>query len=281
MNFSSSRSVWTATITLVVIGLLVLALGGYLNPLFSSSLNPLVSAQTWLSNRYMAFYEFVTMPRDVASLRQRNAELEADNSRLQAQVIELEQQLSEAQVAEVLLGFNRQHPENKYIASTVIGRDPSPFLHYILIDHGSDDGLRRGMPVVTDQGLVGRIDAVSPSASRVQLVTDAGSAVNVRFQSSQKEAILNGSVTGDLTVEMIPQDLQIPQGEVVLTSGLGGSYPANLFIGQVVSVRQQENALFQSASVQSVVNYSTLKAVLVITNFKPVDITPLIPTPAQ
>jgi rod shape-determining protein MreC len=112
-------------------------------------------------------------------------------------------------------------------------------------------------------------------------VTDAGSAVNVRFQSTQKEAILNGSVTGDLTVEMIPQDLQIPQGEVVLTSGLGGSYPANLFIGQVVSVRQQENALFQSASVQSVVNYSTLKAVLVITNFKPVDITPLIPTPAQ
>jgi rod shape-determining protein MreC len=137
------------------------------------------------------------------------------------------------------------------------------------------------MPVVTDQGLVGRIDAVSPSASRVQLVTDAGSAVNVRLQSSQKEAILNGSVTGDLTMEMIPQDLQIPQGEVVLTSGLGGSYPANLFIGQVVSVRQQENALFQSAAIQAVVDFSSLKAVLVITNFKPVDITPLIPTPAQ
>lgn len=281
MKYSTSRSVWTATITLVVIGLLALALGGYLNPLFSSSLNPLVSAQAWLSNRYMTFYEFATMPRDVASLRQRNTELEADNSRLQAQVIELEQQLSEAHVAEVLLGFNRQHPENKYLASTVIGRDPSPFLHYILINHGSDEGLRRGMPVVTDQGLVGRIDAVSPSASRVQLVTDAGSAVNVRLQSSQKEAILNGSVTGDLTMEMIPQDLQIPQGEVVLTSGLGGSYPANLFIGQVVSVRQQENALFQSAAIQAVVDFSSLKAVLVITNFKPVDITPLIPTPAQ
>lgn len=281
MNFSPSHTIRNVTITLVIIGLLSLALGGYLNPLFSASLNPFISAQTWLSNRYRAFYEFVTMPRDVTSLRQRNAELEADNSRLQAQVIELEQQLSEAQVADALLKFNRQHPENRYIASTVIGRDPSPFLQYILIDQGSDDGLRRGMPVVTDQGLVGRIDAVSPSASRVQLVTDAGSAVNVRLQSSQKEAILIGSVTGDLTMEMIPQDLEIPQGEVVLTSGLGGTYPANLFIGQVVSVRQQENALFQSASVQAKVDFSTLKAVLVITNFKPVDITPLIPTPAQ
>ncbi len=65
---------------------------------------------------------------------------------------------------------------------------------------------------------------------------------------------------------------------MVLTSGLGGNFPANLFVGQVVSVNSPENALFQEASVQPVVDFAGLKAVLVITNFTPSDVTPLIPT---
>jgi rod shape-determining protein MreC len=100
------------------------------------------------------------------------------------------------------------------------------------------------------------------------------------LQTSQKEAILDGSITGDLTVSMIPQDLDISTGDVVLTSGLGGAYPNNLLIGQVTGVRKLANDLFQSASVQPAVDFSSLNMVLVITNFKPVDITPLVPTAA-
>ena len=268
----------TFAITILVVGLLALALGGYLSPFLRSGLTPLVSVQTWLSNRYMAFYEFFTIPRDAASLRQRNAELESENSRLQAQVVELQQQLGEAQVAQALFNFAKENPENRYIAASVIGRDPSPYLQYIILDKGSDQGLRHGMVVVNEKGLVGRIDAITSGACRVQMITDAGSAINVRLQTSQKDAVLLGSVTGDLTMEMIPQDLEIPQGEMVLTSGLGGSYPSNLYIGQVASVRRNENDLFQTAVVQPVVDFSALKAVLVITSFKPVDIMPLIPT---
>jgi rod shape-determining protein MreC len=227
----------------------------------------------------MAFYQFFTIPRDAASLRQRNAELEAENSRLQTLVIELQQQVGEAQVAQALFNFAKENPENRYLAASVIGRDPSPYLQYIILDKGSDNGLRHGMAVVNEKGLVGRIDAITPGASRVQMITDAGSAINVRLQTSQKDAVLIGSITGDLTMEMIPQDLQIPQGEMVLTSGLGGTYPPNLFVGQIASIRRNENDLFQSAIVQPVVDFSGLKAVLVIVNFKPVNITPLIPTP--
>ncbi len=279
MNPISPRSVRTFAIVIIVVGLLALALGGYLNPIFRSGLNPLVSVQAWLSNRYMAFYQFFTIPRDAASLRQRNAELEAENSRLQTLVIELQQQVGEAQVAQALFNFAKENPENRYLAASVIGRDPSPYLQYIILDKGSDNGLRHGMAVVNEKGLVGRIDAITPGASRVQMITDAGSAINVRLQTSQKDAVLIGSITGDLTMEMIPQDLQIPQGEMVLTSGLGGTYPPNLFVGQIASIRRNENDLFQSAIVQPVVDFSGLKAVLVIVNFKPVNITPLIPTP--
>ena len=267
----------TIVVIILVAGLLFLALGGYLAPVIRLAENPIVALQSWFSNRFMALYEFVTVPRDVASLRERNAELENEVSRLQTQVIELQQKVSEAQVLYALLDFARARPENQYVAATVIGRDTSPFLRYILLDRGSDDGLRHGMPVVTQQGLVGRIDALTAGASRVQLITDGGSSVNIRLQNALLEAVLSGSVTGDLSLELLPRDKPVSTGDVVLTSGLGGNYPANIFVGQVLNVQQRENDLFQSASVQPVVDFASLKAVLIIVNFRPVDINPLIP----
>lgn len=268
----------TATIIVVVAGLVLFALSGYMQPLFRSALTPFVSVQTWLSTRFMAVYDFVTVPRDVASLRAQNEALESEVAGLQTQIIELEQQLREAEVLYALLDFARSSPQSTYVAAAVIGRDPSPFLHYVIIDHGSDAGLRHGMPVITHQGLVGRIDAVTATAARVELITDPGSIVNVRLVPSGAEAQILGSVTGEISLELVSPDVDLQPGELILTSGLGGGYPADILVGQVVSVRSTGTDLFQSASVQSVVEFSSLQAVLVITNFRPVDISPLIPS---
>ena len=73
---------------------------------------------------------------------------------------------------------------------------------------------------------------------------------------------------------------KIQPGDLVLTSGLGGNYPSNLLIGQVTGIRSQAVNLFQTASVQPVVDFTQLEIVLVITNFRAIDTTPLIPTPA-
>ena len=278
MRTTGSQFFRTATIGIVVVGLVIFALSGYMQPLFRTAISPLVTAQTWLSSRFMAVYEFVTVPRDIASLRSQNQALESEVAGLQTQIIELEQQLREAQVLYALLDFARSSPASQYVAAAVIGRDPSPFLHYVIIDHGSDHGLRRGMPVITDQGLVGRIDALTATAARVQLITDPGSTVNVRLQSTRTEAQITGSVTGEIELGLVSQDTTLLPGEIVLTSGLGGGYPADLLVGQAISVRSSGTNLFQSASVQSVVDFGSLQAVLVITNFRPVDITPLIPT---
>jgi rod shape-determining protein MreC len=264
---------------LVAVGLIALALGGYFNPVTNWFARIAVDAQTWISDRYMAVQDFLTVPRDVASLRQRNAELEAEVASLQSQVIDLQQQVTETNVLSALLDFARANPSYTYKASTVIGRDPSPFLHYVIINSGSNEGVLPGMPVVTDKGLVGRVDAVISEAARVQLVTDAASAVNVRIQASNTEAMLVGSISGDLSLDMIPQDANIQVGDVVLTSGLGGNYPANLLVGQVVSVRKLQSELFQLAAIQPNVDYNKLQFVLIITNFKPVEIAPLIGTP--
>lgn len=274
-NFSLNWQ--TAVVLLIAGGLIFLALSGFLSPLVNNALSPVISAQAWMASRFNAVYEFLTVPRDVATLRQRNAELENQVSNLQTQVIELQQQLREAQVLYALLDFARKRPENEYVASSVIGKDPSPFLHYIIIDHGSDDGIRHGMPVVTEQGLVGRVDAVTASASRVQLITDPSSVINIRLQKAQTEALLTGSLTGDVNLSMVPQDVNLQTGDLVLSSGLGANYPGDVVVGQVITVRKQETDLFQSASVQPAVDFSNLRAVLVITNFRPVNIEPLIP----
>jgi rod shape-determining protein MreC len=264
-------------LVLFIIGILALALGGYLGPALRVASTPLLAFQGWLSTRYLSIYESLRSPQDMAALRQKTALLEADNSRLQGQIIQLQQQLKDTEVLYALLKFARARPNDTYVAASVIGRDPSPFLRYIMIDKGSDDGLRHGMPVVTVEGLVGRVDAVISNAARIQLVNDPGSVINVLISSTRAEAVLTGAVTGDVQLEMVPLDIVLKPGEVIITSALGGSYPAGILVGQVVGVRRLETELFQTASVQPVVDYNNLRAVLVVTNFSAVDITPLIP----
>ncbi|NUM47322.1 MAG: rod shape-determining protein MreC [Anaerolineales bacterium] len=279
MKFSRSDSWRMIILALLAVGLVALALGGYLAPAIRVVVTPLVGGQTWLAERYRTLVDFVTAPRDVAALTQRNQELEAEVARLQAQVIELQQQNQQIDVLSALVDFARARPAYDYVAADVIGRDPSPFLQYVIINRGSDDGLRRGMPVVTAQGLVGRVAAVTAGAARVQLITDVSSVVNIFLQSTEAGAVLQGSLTGELTLTMIPQDVGVAAGELLLTSGLGGNFPPNILIGQVTGVRSRSFELFQTASVQPVVDFARLEIVLVIRNFRPVDISPLVPEP--
>jgi rod shape-determining protein MreC len=279
MKFLKSRNIHTIIIVVVVSGLLFLALSGYLTPIFNMTLNPLVSMQSWLSVRYLAARDFLTTPRDLTQLREQNALLESQVTQLQTQLIVMEERLGEAQVCFALLDFGRTNPQYSYIAATVIGREISPFLQYIIIDRGTNHGIRYGMPVVTQQGLVGRVDAVIAGAARVKLITDSTSVVNIRLQSAEIEAQLNGSLTGDVYLDMIPLDEVIEPGDVVLTSGLGGNFPPNVFVGQVLSVQRRDNALFQTAAVQPIVDFFSINAVLVVSDFDAVDIAPLFPEP--
>jgi len=274
----NSRVLTIVAIVLIVGGVLFLALAGYLSPAVGVASEPFIAAQRWITTRIIAFNDFINFPRDIATLSQQNAELQKQISQQDSQIVELQQQLSQAEVLYALLDFARARPENHYIASAVIGRDPSPFLQYIIIDHGSDDGLRHGMPVVNEQGLVGIVDAVTARAARVQLIDDPDSVVNVYLQSSKVQAQISGSVTSEISLSMIPQNAIVSIGELVLTSGLGGDFPANIVIGKVTNTRKLETDLFQSAIVQPIVDLTNISAVLVITNFQPIDISPLIPT---
>lgn len=272
MSRLRSGAFFAIVLALVAAALIFLSLGGYLDSAEGLALRPLAGIQGWLSARFAAIRDLVTSPRDVASLRARIAELEAENALLEQQIITLQEQVTETDILAALLDFARTQPESRYLAGSVIGRDVSPFLRSIWIGVGSDDGVARGMPVVTNQGLVGRVMEVFPTVSRVQLITDPQSAVNVRLQDSRADGVLVAELSGELHIEMISQEETISPEELVLTSGLGGNYPPDIPVGQVLSIRKRDYELFQEATIRASVDFFDLEIVLVITSFRPLPI---------
>lgn len=267
---------WRKIVAILIIsGVIFLALSGFLTQSLSGLIDPIIQVQKWTAERIQTVYEFFTIPRDVTQLRAENQALQEQVSLLQTEIIQLQQDLKEADILYSLLGFARGRPEETYIAAAVIGIDPSPFLQYILIDKGSDDGIAYNMPVVTEKGLVGRISAVTASAARVQLITDAGSLVNAHVVEADADGVVRGSVTADLTIEMVSPEAELQAGQIVQTSGLGGNFPAEVVIGQILNVNKLENELFQSASIQPAEDFSNLQAVLVVANFRPSNVEPL------
>ena len=156
------------------------------------------------------------------------------------------------------------------LTADVIGYEQTP-LRSITINRGTRDGLQAGMPVVTDQGLVGRIIGVQANGARVLLVSDPSSAISSRLQTTRAEGTVVGQVSGNLEMTYIPLGAQIQGGDLVLTSGLGGNLPANLVVGQVTSSRTGLD-VYQIAQVRSLIDFDALETVLVITNFQPVDL---------
>ncbi|HSR46647.1 MAG TPA: rod shape-determining protein MreC [Anaerolineales bacterium] len=271
MTRLSSRALLALTLTLVAGGLLVLNLGGYLSAAQGLVLRPIGGLQEWLAQRVSAVQTLLTSPADLTTLRAENQRLEAEVAALQREVIALREQANEAEVLAGLLGYARTRPESRYVAARVIGQDVSPFIRSIWLGQGSDEGIQQGMPVVTERGLVGRISEVYATVSRVQLITDPTSVVNVRLQTSRADGSLEAQVNGELWVDLIDQSASVTPGELVLTSGLGGSFPADIPVGQVVTVRKRDYELFQQAVIQSSADFETLEIVLVITNFQPLS----------
>ena len=222
--------------------------------------------------------EAVDFLLELRNLRQRNAELEQVTGSLLVENFELREVQRENELMRNLLRFAQTRPgmevRGAQIVARVIGQESNNFLAYIMLDLGTVHGVEVGMPVVTDQGLVGRISEVTDTTSKVLLITDASSAVNAILQSSRLNGVVRGNPGGDLIMDYIPQGEEYSVGEIVFTSGLGSRFPKGIPIGQVVEKRQRDIDVFQQAVVQPTVDFSRLELVMVVTNFDPLENVP-------
>ncbi|MGQ0602149.1 MAG: rod shape-determining protein MreC [Anaerolineales bacterium] len=282
MTKLQTRSLLVVVLALVSVGLLVVGRVPALEPVWRVVELPLFTIQRAVSGLWEGASGNLQADPAVEELQQRLAELEAENQQLRTENLQLKENENEIRIISGLVNYAQSQPEAKYLAATKIGSDTSPFLTYVIFDKGSDDGVTRGMPVVTGEGLVGRVVEVSATACKVLLITDPASAVATRLQKSREEGMVVGQVGGGLEMQFITQQAKIETGEVVLTSGLAGAYPAGIVVGYVSGVEQLNFEVLQKAVLAPAVDFTKLDIVLIITNFQPADISPFFqatPTP--
>jgi rod shape-determining protein MreC len=264
-------------LSLTIVGL-VLHETGNTQAVENLVLRPVTPVQDHLSNLANDFNDLVQTFRDVQGLRRRNEELQSLADSLMIENVRLRELESENETLRQLLQFTQANPTYSYRAAEVvghvIGQDPSNLLRYIIIDIGTGDGVAKGMPVVTDRGLVGRIVEASSRSSKVLMITDVSSSVNAIIQSSRATGIVEGKADGGLVMKYIPQPVTVNLGDIILTSGLGATFPKRLVIGQVTDIHKRDIELFQQAEIKPTVDFERLEVVLVITNFEPVEMAP-------
>lgn len=278
-NFMVDRLGVAVLVVVLAVGIIFLGQQGVFSPVSGTLLAPLIPIQQVFTQIYNTVYNNLFAPSDLAELRARNAELERQVAQLTSENSDLQEIKAQYNVVSSLLNYARSNPDERFLAADVVSRDESPFLRYLLLNKGSTDGVTRDMPVVTDQGLVGLVTETTANASKVLIITDASSAVNVRLQDQRAEGVLIGQESGQLRLLYITLDVEMKQDDRIVTSGLGGTFPPGIVVGTVASVRKRTNDVSQEADVQSAVDFSRLETVLIITNFTPPQLQPLIQTP--
>ncbi len=280
MNRDRSRTWLLLVLAAAAVVLLLLHEGGQLQPIenvVNTVLGPIERAASGVFGGIGNLFGAV---RDLNELRTRNAELEKQNQDLLTEIAGLKGLQGENATLRQLLNFTQENPAYKYQTAAVIGRDPSPYLRYITLNAGSREGLAPGMPVVTaGSTLIGRVADVGLRSSKVQLLNDLSSAVNVRLQTSNVTGLAVGQQDGSLLVQYLPLEAKIADNDIALTSGLGGNLPRNLVVGQITNVQKKDVDVSQSAQLRPAADYERLDVVLVITNFEVIEPAEGTPTP--
>ncbi|MBM4315626.1 MAG: rod shape-determining protein MreC [Deltaproteobacteria bacterium] len=161
-----------------------------------------------------------------------------------------------------LLGI-RDGLDHRTVAARVIDNDRISLFKTILINKGTTEGLRVGLPVLSDQGVVGRIIETSWHASRVLLLIDENSNVDALIQRNRVQGILQGAGSAECNLKYISRAENIQTGDVVLSSGLAGVFPKGLLLGFVTGTSGAEGGLFQKIDVAAAVDFGKLEEVLV------------------
>lgn len=201
---------------------------------------------------------------NIKNLQKENAELKDRLSQMEAEIVKLEEFRKENESLKKDLDF-KTTSNFETLTATVFAYDPLSVRQLLTIDKGEKDGIRKGMVVMSEGILVGKVQEVFSSSSKVFLVTDPTSAVPSIVHNSTASGILKGQIGFGLALEKIPQNDILKEGQLVLSSGLGGDYPKGILIGKIEKIEKNENDVFQKAIVRPDIKLNRLERVMIIT----------------
>jgi rod shape-determining protein MreC len=204
---------------------------------------------------------------ELVHVRGENDELRRENSRLRTELLETRRLAAESGRYQRLLGLKDLTPAET-LAARVISIDASPYFRVARVEIDRGEGtVHRGMPVLTPEGVVGRVNRVAGRTSDIMLLVDPRSAIDVFVPRTGGRGILRGK-SGEngyrCSIEYLMRGEQVREGDKVVTSGLGGAFPRDLAVGKISKVAPGTVNMYQEVEVTPDVDFARLSEVLVV-----------------
>lgn len=199
----------------------------------------------------------------VVNAAQENEFLQAQIDLLSREKNELIERIKEHERVAKLIQ-HEESEESKSMIAKIIGRDATQWSNVIFIDKGTNDGVQGNFAVVTNAGVIGHIIQSSGNTSKVLLITDSRSAVDSLFQGSRFTGVIVGTGEDQTKMKYVPMNADVEVGDVVLSSGLGGTFPKGLKIGVVSQAIKKKQGLFQDIMVAPSADFSRMEEVMVL-----------------
>ncbi|MCL5795386.1 MAG: rod shape-determining protein MreC [Patescibacteria group bacterium] len=250
-------------ITIIVILILGFILSPFLSPIKSvmhEITYPVAQFFTKSNNKVSNFFRLL---KNIRALSKDNKALADENTLLKSQISQLQEVSHENDILKKEINFSQTNQTYELIPAQIIGRSPSGFLQSLKINKGKNDGIALNKPVLSLGFMIGKISQVDSTSAEIELIANYFSLLPIVLQNSRGTGLLKGGLNG-LIIEDIALDTQIQIGENVLTSGLGGEFPAGLPIGTIEKVVSMQSEIFQKASVKSPIELGKLELVFII-----------------
>lgn len=191
-------------------------------------------------------------------------DLKAENQKLLFENVSLKELEKENEFLRQAINLGLEK-EFKLLLSEVISKDVGE--DFILINKGSDDGVGQGMPVITEnKDLIGRINEVYNNYSKVMLISNKESSFTVKI-NNEVQGLAKGQGNFGLSLELIPQDKQVSQGDIVTTDILDKVFPKGLLVGKIAKINKSDIQPFQQAEVSILFDLKEINYLLIITNY--------------
>lgn len=208
----------------------------------------------------------------LTTMQDENKKLKTEVETLSYANIQMAEIWAENQRLSNLLQYKNDAKNLKLQTAKVIGKNIGDIKDTVLINLGSNAGLRENMAVVNASGLVGIIDETYPDASRVLLITSPRCKAGgiVLRANSRVVGVVNGLAGGDAVLQMsnMARDADIVEGDIVVTSGFGGNHPGGLVIGNVSEVSLNVGGLLKQAKIVPAVDFGRLEEVMVVADYQ-------------
>lgn len=208
-----------------------------------------------ISDFFEAIMKIKKLKEEVDSLRIKNQEL-------MAEIISLQEFKKENEILREALKIGLEK-EFKLVFAEIIGKDPTK--DSILIDKGSNDGLSQGLPVITKQKvLIGKVDEVYKNFSKIQLITAKENSFDVEIREREVIALVKGKGNFNFYLDLVPREKEIKEGDLVITSALGGIFPKGLLVAEIKKIKKSDIEPFQQAEISPLFDLKELEMVFVI-----------------